>query len=263
MNIRDFTFADYTRMLDSALDNDYTFYTIQEHIVETDHETPYIVIRHDVDRKVSTAREMAHEEAERGITATYYFRTSTFSPEIAREIEDQGHEVGYHYEDFVKTRGDFEAAHERFAHNLEQFREHVDVQTICPHGSPLSPHHNLDMWRGDRTFEEYELLGDAYLSLDTANDHPEKPSYVPDTGRSWGVPISNSCRVETTDDLIEAFETGDCERYCLLVHPGRWSRSPADQLRSVAWDLAAEGGKSAAKAVHTLQDRLSKSTAEK
>jgi predicted amino acid-binding ACT domain protein len=60
-----------------------------------------VVIRHDVDRKVATAREMAREEADRGISTTYYFRTSTFSPDVARETERRGHEVGYHYEDLV------------------------------------------------------------------------------------------------------------------------------------------------------------------
>lgn len=256
MNIRDFTFRHYTQLLDSALENGYTFYTLREYISRSEHETPCIVIRHDVDRKVSTAREMAREEAKRGIATTYYFRTSTFSPEVARKTEKQGHEVGYHYEDFVKARGDFEAAHERFGQNLERFREHADVRTICPHGSPLSPYNNLDMWRGERTLAEYELLGEAYLSMDTANDHPEKPSYVSDTGRSWNAPISGFGRVETTDDLIGAFETGTCEQYYLLVHPGRWSRSRVEQLERVAWDLTAEVGKTVAKTAHNLQRTL-------
>jgi hypothetical protein len=149
MNVRDFTFEHYTGLLDAALEHGYTFYTLREYVSRSDHETPCIVIRHDVDRKVETARAMAREEADRGISTTYYFRTSTFSPEVALETEGRDHEVGYHYEDLVKTRGDFEAAHECFARNLERFREHADVRTICPHGSPLSPHHNRDMWRGD------------------------------------------------------------------------------------------------------------------
>lgn len=252
MNVRDFTFDHYTRLLDGALENGYTFYTLGEYVSMREHETPCVVIRHDVDRKVSTARAMAREEAERGISTTYYFRTSTFNPEVVRETERRGHEVGYHYEDLVKTHGDFEAAHERFARNLDRFREHADIRTICPHGSPLSPHHNLDMWRGDRTIEEYGLLGEAYLSMETANDDPGKASYVSDTGRSWGAPISGFGRVETTDDLIAAFESGACERYCLLVHPGRWSRSSTEQLQRVAWDLGAETAKTAARTVHGL-----------
>lgn len=252
MNLRDFTFEHYLRLLDAAIENGYTFYTLQEHVARSEHETPYIVIRHDVDRKVATAREMAREEADRGISTTYYLRTSTFSPEFARELEGRNHEVGYHYEDLVKTGGDLAAAHERFAENLERFREHVDIETVCPHGSPLSSHHNLDMWRSEYSLDEYGLLGEAYLSMDTGNDDPEKPSYVSDTGRTWGAPIPGYGRISTTDDLIEAIESGVCERFCLLVHPGRWSRTPAERIQRISWDLAAETGKSAAKVSHRI-----------
>ncbi|WP_122088917.1 hypothetical protein [Halalkalicoccus subterraneus] len=252
MNVSDFTFDHYGRLLDAALDNDYTFYTVEEYVTRAEHDDPHIVVRHDVDRKVATARAMAHVEAGRGISTTYYFRTSTFSPEVAAEFEELGHEVGYHYEDFVKTRGDFEAAHERFARNLDEFREHADIATICPHGSPLSPHHNLDMWHGEYGIDRYDLTAEAYLSVDTASDDPEKPSYVSDTGRDWATTIADFGRISTTDDLIAAMESGTCDRLYLLVHPGRWSRNPAEQVQRVAWDVAAEAGKSVAKGAHAL-----------
>lgn len=252
MNVRDFTFDHYGRLLDTALDSGYTFYTVDEYITRSEYDSPYAIIRHDVDRKVGTARSMAKTEAERDVPTTYYFRTSTFSPETSAEISALGHEVGYHYEDFVKTRGDFEAAHERFERNLARFREHADVTTICPHGSPLSPHHNLDMWRGEYDIEKYDLHGEAYLSVDTANDDPEKPSYVSDTGREWGTDLTGFGRVTTTDDLVAAIESGACGHLYLLVHPGRWSRHPAEQVQRVAWDMAAEVGKTAAKATHSI-----------
>lgn len=252
MNVSDFTFDHYGRLLDAALDSGYTFYTVEEYVTRPEPDDPYIVVRHDVDRKVGTARSMARTEAERDIPTTYYFRTSTFSPETAAEVSELGHEVGYHYEDFVKTRGDFEAAHERFARNLAHFREHADIATVCPHGSPLSPHHNLDMWRGEYGIEKYDLTAEAYLSVDTASDDPAKPSYVSDTGRDWSTTITDYGRISTTDDLIDAIESDGCERLYLLVHPGRWSRSPAEQLQRVAWDIAAEAGKSVAKGAHAL-----------
>ncbi|MEM4782595.1 MAG: hypothetical protein QXG03_13675 [Halalkalicoccus sp.] len=252
MNVRDFTFDHYGRLLDAALDSGYTFYTVDEYVRGDEHESPHIVVRHDVDRKIGTARSMARVEAERGVPTTYYFRTSTFRPDLVAERRDLGHEVGYHYEDLVKTRGDFEAAHERFSRNLTSFREHADISTICPHGSPLSPHHNLDMWRGDRMIEDYDLLGEAYLSVETASDDPGKPSYVSDTGRDWGTAVSDFGRISTTDDLTAAIESDACERLYLLVHPGRWSRHPAEQAQRVAWDLAAEFGKTAARTAHSI-----------
>lgn len=252
MNINDFTFEHYERLLDTALDNGYTFYTVHEYVTRSELESPHIVVRHDVDRKVSTARSMARVEAERDVPTTYYFRPSTFSPETVAEVAGLGHEIGYHYEDLAKTRGDFEAAYERFGRNLAEFRDHAEITTICPHGSPLSAHHNLDMWRGERDIEEYDLLGEAYLSMDTDSDDTDKPSYVSDTGRDWGTAIAGFGRISTTDDLIAGLESGGCERLYLLAHPGRWSRHPAEQVQRVGWDLAAEAGKSTAKGVHSI-----------
>ncbi|ADJ13931.1 hypothetical protein C497_16632 [Halalkalicoccus jeotgali B3] len=252
MNLGDFTFDDYGRLLDAALAHGYTFYTLEEYVTRSNHDSPHIIVRHDVDRKVSTARSMARVEADRDISTSYYFRTSTFSPETAAEVSGLGHEIGYHYEDLAKTRGDFEAAHERFGRNLAAFRNHADVRTICPHGSPLSPHHNLDMWRGEYSIEDYDLVGEAYLSVDTNSDDAERPSYVSDTGRDWGTTIADFGRISTTDDLIAGLESGGCERLYLLVHPGRWSRNPAEHIQRVAWDLAAEAGKSTAKGVHAI-----------
>lgn len=252
MNVRDFTFDHYGRLLDAALDNGYTFRTVHEHVTGPESDSPTIVVRHDVDRKVGTARSMARLEAERGVPTTYYFRTSTFSPEVAEETAALGHEVGYHYEDLVKTRGDFEAAHERFERNLERFREHAEITTICPHGSPLSSIHNLDMWRGEYDIGRYGLVGESYLSVDTSADDPEKPTYVSDTGRTWGAEDSDFGLITTTDDLITALESDGCEQLYLLVHPGRWSRNRPEQVQRVAWDLAAEAGKSTAKVVHAL-----------
>lgn len=250
MNIRDFTFDHYEKLLDTALDNGYTFYTVDKYTRRSDHDDPYIVIRHDVDRKVSTARSMAKTEAERNIPTTYYFRTSTFSPEVVTEVVDHGHEIGYHYEDLVKTRGNIEASHERFARNLARFREHAEVTTICPHGSPLSSHHNLAMWNSENRIEDYDLTGEAYLSMETSHDDSAKPSYLSDTGRNWNTSLPEFGRLSTTDDLVAALEADCCNRLYLLVHPGRWSRSTAEQIQRVAWDLAAEAGKIAARRVH-------------
>lgn len=257
MNINDFTFDHYEKLLDTALDNGYTFYSVHEYVTRSELESPHIVVRHDVDRKVSTARSMARVEAERDVPATYYFRSSTFSPETVAEVAGLGHEIGYHYEDLAKTRGDFEAAHERFGRTLAEFREHAEITTICPHGSPLSPYHNLDMWRGERTIEESDLLGEAYLSMDTDSDDTDKLSYVSDTGRQWGTTIADFGRITTTDDLIAGIESDGCERLYLLVHPGRWSRHPVEQVQRVGWDLAAEAVKSTARSVHSVGRGLS------
>ena len=91
-------------------------------------------MRHDTDRKPENALRMAVLEHELGIQSTYYFRFPyTFKPDIIGKIHDLGHEVGYHYEVLSKARGDYEKAVELFEQELSEFREIVDVKTICMH----------------------------------------------------------------------------------------------------------------------------------
>ncbi|MCZ7355881.1 MAG: hypothetical protein O8C65_03020 [Candidatus Methanoperedens sp.] len=66
----------------------------------------FAMMRQDIDRKPMSALNTARVERELGIKATYYFRMNVFRPEIMREIESVGHEVGYHYEVLGKANGD-------------------------------------------------------------------------------------------------------------------------------------------------------------
>jgi hypothetical protein len=58
------------------------------------------MMRYDIDRKPENALSTCEDRGGSGIRATYYFRRygSAYRPEIMREIEGMGHEVGYHYE---------------------------------------------------------------------------------------------------------------------------------------------------------------------
>jgi len=66
------------------------------------------MMRRDIDRKPGNALFTARIGAEAGIRATYYFSRygSAYRPEIMREIEGMGHEVGYHYEVLGKAKSD-------------------------------------------------------------------------------------------------------------------------------------------------------------
>lgn len=255
MNLRDYTFEDYGRLLDAATESGYDFLTVAGYLRTADPDEPFAVIRHDVDRKVETARSMARLEADRDVVSTYYFRTSTFEPEVVEEIADLGHEIGYHYETMASTRGTVDRAREEFAETLARFREIVDIQTACAHGSPLSSHGNLDMWDDDCTPEDFELLGEAYLSIDSGHDDDSKVTYVSDTGRSWRTEVPGYGRIETTGDLADAFRVGACPRAYLLVHPCRWARNGRELVERAAWDVAAETAKSIARTTHGLVER--------
>ncbi|MFC7237321.1 hypothetical protein ACFQS4_03665 [Saliphagus sp. GCM10025317] len=254
--VRDFTFDAYERLLQTLNERGYETYSVASVLETGTVPERCAIVRHDVDRRPSIARSMAHLESEYGIEATYYLRTSTFSPEFARTLVDLGHEVGYHYEDLARARGNRKLAYEAFERNLEQFRAHVDVTTACSHGSPLSPHLNTDMWDEARPPEQYGLVGTAYGSIETDDTDSRKPTYVSDTGRHWGVVDPTMGRIDTTEDLIELLESGACPRLYVLAHPSRWARSRGEFVERVSWDVAAEAGKRAVVPLHRAQGRV-------
>jgi hypothetical protein len=255
VNFLDYTTADYERLLDAALDAGWEFLTIREYLESSSLPEHFVLLRHDVDRRVENARRLARIESERGVDATYYFRTSTFVPEVVEEIESAGHEVGYHYEDLAATGGDYEAARSRFERNLAEFREVSDVRTVCAHGSPLSSQHNPDLWR-DRTDElsDLGLLGEAYLSIDVGEGSPVR--YLSDTGRSWRTTLGSAGVVETTADLAAAFGAYPCPGLYLLAHPSRWTETRRELAGMIGWDLSAEFAKRAFTTAHASAARL-------
>ena len=253
MRLTGFDLSDYERLLDAALAEGWRFVTVEEYLRSSDLKEPFVVLRHDVDRRLANAVAMADAEAERGVQSTYYFRTSTFDPNVVRSMSEQGHEIGYHYEDLAKTRGDVEAARDRFAGNLEQFRQHADVTTACAHGSPLSPHVNTDMWTDDRELKAYDLLGEAYLSIEFDNQRPSGLFYLSDTSRDWDADLPDFGRVRSTDCVIDAIRSGACSELYLLAHPCRWSKSRLEFIERSSWDVAAETVKSVVAQAHRFQ----------
>ena len=242
MNVLDYTFEAYGQLLDAALDAGCTVLTVREFLQRKELPDRFVLLRHDVDRRPANAVRMAALESRRGVAATYYFRTGTFDSETARAMAERGHEIGYHYEDLARTDGDVEAAHRRFERNLERFGRSVPIETVCAHGSPLSPYHNTDLWE-ERSPAEYDLLGEAYRSIDVGPDAPGGLRYLSDTGRTWRTPGSGSEAIATTGDLVAAIESGAYPRVYLLAHPCRWADGPLELAGRIAWDLGAESAK--------------------
>ncbi|XVH33582.1 hypothetical protein ACNS7O_18190 (plasmid) [Haloferacaceae archaeon DSL9] len=242
----DFTDEAYAALLDAGLDAGYEFLTVREYFSNEELPDRFIVVRHDVDRKPMNSLQMARTEAVRDISTTYYFRIipKTFRPSIIRATADLGHEVGYHYEDLDTADGDVDAAHDSFERNLRRFRRICDVDTICMHGNPLTAHDNRDMWTGSYTYEQYGLLGEAYLSMDF-----EEVTYFSDTGRTWmDGPLkvkdhtmgqgTKHVQADSTWDLIDILAARQVDRACLLVHPNRWAGSYAELLSERTKDAA-------------------------
>ncbi|WP_201289493.1 hypothetical protein [Halobaculum saliterrae] len=256
-----FTTEAYLDLLDAADEGGYDFLTVADYLATAPEDRPerFLVLRHDVDRKVGNAARMARLEADRGVEATYYVRTGTFDPEFVHTLEALGHEVGYHYEDYVRADGDLDDAHDRFARHLRLFRRHCDVETVCMHGNPLSPHDNRDMWTvpGAPEFAGYGLLGEAYLSMDFVD-----VTYFSDTGRTWrdgalkikDHTVGDSAKAVSageTAELAALLRAGAVERGCLLVHPERWADSVPELLVERSKDGAINAVKRGLRLVRT------------
>jgi hypothetical protein len=242
----DFTFETYAGLLEAGIDSGFDHLTVREYLDRETLPERFVVHRHDVDRKPDNARRIARIEAERDVRSTFYFRTidKTFVPSLIREIASMGHEVGYHYEDLDRADGDVRAAHESFARELARLRDVVSVDTVCMHGNPLTPHDNREMWESERDFEDYGLLGEAYLSMDFTD-----VTYFSDTGRTWADgalkvkdhPVGDHekyVEATSTADLIGLLTSGRVSRACLLSHPNRWAGSYPELVVEYAKDTA-------------------------
>ena len=238
----DFTLEKYRELMAAMVGSGYRVLTVGEYLTEKNTSPPFIVLRHDVDRRPENALKMARAEHEFSVTSTYYFRKTpnAFRPAIVEGVSQLGHEIGYHYETLVKSKGDVDKAAALFEKELEAFRAICHVETICMHGSPLSKWDNRDLWN-TYDFRNYGIKGEAYLSVDF-----EAIVYLSDTGRTWHSQKFNirdrraglaPPDIERTDELIRILGSKGLEKVYLLVHPNRWADGKFELYSSALSDV--------------------------
>lgn len=230
--------ADYLRCVVDLRTRGYTSRTVAEFFQQPVSRS--VILRHDVDRHISRAMQLAEAEARHEIYATYYFRCDRkgcFPEEACRHIAGLGHEVGYHYEDLSRSAGDREAALSMFARNLANLRQFAHCLTVSMHGSPFSTQDNRKLLQGvDLT--DYDLIGDASISLVQF-----QPLYFTDAGGAWNnstVNMRDRLGMMPTNldplrgDLYAVLQAhAECPLYFNL-HPERWSKSRNQAVQS-AW----------------------------
>ena len=104
--ITNFSRAEYCRLLDEFRSAGYRCTDFQTASELTRHDDPDLILRHDIDFCVNSARKMAAIEAEKGMFSTYFFMLRTpfynlFTAEnslAVREIISGGHRIGLHFD---------------------------------------------------------------------------------------------------------------------------------------------------------------------
>ena len=180
---RDFTLTTYRQLLIALKSAGYQFLTFEQYCdsKSTLADTPFVILRHDVDARPANSLRTAQIEHELGICASYYFRVVPASnqPGFIRSIAALGHEIGYHYEDMSVANGDIQAAIKHFEQQLSYFRHFYPVRTICMHGAPTSQWDGRDLWK-TYDYHSYGIIGEPYFDVDFSHVF-----YLTDTGRRW------------------------------------------------------------------------------
>lgn len=224
----DFTQKKYAELCEAIVENNFIPITVRELIRGNSNKT--FTIRHDVDRMVDNALELAKIENKYKIRGSYYFRfPNTFNKTIIAKIAQLGHEVGLHYETMDKAKGDIKLAKKIMLKELSLFREVESVSTVAMHGNPITKFDNKDFWKKNN-FKDYGLEGEVYLSVNFHN-----LIYLNDTGRTWhgnkynlkdyakkDEKLKTEPNIETTNELISLIQKENKSIY-INVHPERWS----------------------------------------
>ncbi len=236
--MRDFIHKIYRDFLTALKKRNFQFITVEEYFnSEYNEDKPFIIIRHDVDRRPKSSLKMAKIENSMGIKATYYFRTisKTFKPDIIREIANLKHEIGYHYESLAETNGNYEKAIEDFAKNLYRLREIYPVKSISMHGRPTSKWDSRLLWKR-YNYRDYGVLSEPYLDIDF-----KEVLYITDAGREWNNELINrrdrvdssfNFRFNHTEEIISNINRGVLPNKIMVnIHPEHWAEGNIEWYR--------------------------------
>jgi hypothetical protein len=237
----DFTLSKYKELCQAIFFSEYIPLTVHDYLTQ-EYTIKCIILRHDVDRKPDQALKIAQIEYELGLRSTFYFRLvkEVFQPEIIKQIESLGHEIGYHYEVLDKAKGNTNKAILIFKEELDELRKVANVTTICMHGNPLTSLVNRDIWI-HHNFKDFRIIGEAYISIDY-----NKVSYFTDTGRAWNSSkhsikdivrnnTNNNEKIKSTDELISLIKNCIPESICIVTHPNRWTDNFSSWLTELMW----------------------------
>jgi hypothetical protein len=228
--MRDFTHKIYKKLLIKLKSEEYQFITMEEYFNSSYNSSkPFIIMRHDVDRRPNSSLKMAKLENSMGIKATYYFRTipTILKADIISEIATLGHEIGYHYESLAETNGHYEKAIVDFEKNLFSLNRFYPIKSISMHGRPTSKWDSRLLWER-YNYKRYGILSEPYFDIDF-----QKILYITDASRAWNndsinlrdkVKSNFNFIFNHTENIISNIDRGKVPNKIMInIHPEHWA----------------------------------------
>lgn len=237
--MKDFTHKIYKELLEALIEKNYQFITVEEYFSSNyEKNKPFIMMRHDVDRRINSSLEMAKLEYNLGLKATYYFRVPyTYKPKSIKAIASLGHEIGYHYESLSETNGNYEKAIENFTTNLSKLNQLYPIKSIAMHGRPTSKWDSRLLWN-QYDYKDFKILSEPYFDIDF-----NKIFYTTDAGRAWdNANINLRDKVETkfefkftnTREIIKSLKSDVLPLKIMLnIHPEHWAKTKKEWYQVV------------------------------
>jgi hypothetical protein len=196
-------------------------------------QTKMLVLRHDIDTDLSTAKLKFDIERSLDVSASYFFRRCTVDLEFMRRVALNGSDVGYHYEELstfarergLRTRAEVEPhlpeIRARFRENLYELRAStgLPLRAVAAHGDMANRH--LGMRNQELMDDALRSELDIELSADERGATPGLVSRFSDAAYPafW-----------KPHDPAIALERGDAIVY-MLTHPRQWRRNVRENLR--------------------------------
>jgi len=216
-----FTHSVYDQLLGAVVQAGYRVLTLRQSL-DGSAENLVCIIRHDVEWNLKRTLAITEIEKQHRVRSSLYFRVDTkvFDPPTMRRLQDEGFEIGYHYNTLDRCHGDFARAIALFEQEVELLRrEGLNVTTAIPHGDPrikkTGYRSNGDVCERDPHLLERTGLSDIAAGLET---HFPSYKYLRDLGIRWNTGDRNR-------QLIARIREKQWPVIYLLTHPDYWSRS--------------------------------------
>lgn len=203
------------------------------------HKGSFLVLKHDIENRVSKAYKLAEIEYKYGHRGSYYIHAYLLKKEknirLLKKMQDMGHEISYHYDVMDSNHGNIEKAIKEFEKNIKLFKSFgFLIVTVCQHGNPIIERigytSNRDFFRNCKVQELYPNIAD--IMVDFKSKYNVDYSYYSDAGRIFKLiydPINNdrinsddkNILYENLDELLKNLNS----QVIISTHPHRWSES--------------------------------------